>query len=132
MPTTVQRGVPTQGFYVGDALQENAEGGAGVWGPDRLPLPMRLDVANHSPTGFGWGYYGSGPAQLALAILVHATREPSTALRLYQVFKAEVIGRLPQGGAWMLSADEVRSWLRGQGWHPGDNPGDGVDNVRPC
>ena len=27
---------------------------------------------NHSPDGFNWGYAGSGPAQLALAILLHA------------------------------------------------------------
>ena len=31
-------------------------------------LPLRLDLANHSPTGFSWGYGGSGPAQLALAL----------------------------------------------------------------
>jgi hypothetical protein len=27
-------------------------------------LPMRLELANHSPTGFEWGYGGSGSAQL--------------------------------------------------------------------
>ena len=32
-------------------------------------LNPRLDLWNHSPTGFEWGYCGSGPAQLALAIL---------------------------------------------------------------
>lgn len=39
------------------------EGGKGY------PLPLRLDLFNHSPDGFEWGYGGSGPAQLALAIL---------------------------------------------------------------
>ncbi len=29
-------------------------------------------VFNHSPDGFNWGYAGSGPAQLALAILLEA------------------------------------------------------------
>jgi len=33
------------------------------------PLNPRLDLWNHSPTGFEWGYGGSGPAQLALALL---------------------------------------------------------------
>ena len=28
---------------------------------------MRLEIRKHSPTGFEWGYSGSGPAQLALA-----------------------------------------------------------------
>lgn len=29
---------------------------------------------NHSPDGFEWGYGGSGPAQLALGILLHAAQ----------------------------------------------------------
>ena len=33
------------------------------------PLNQRLDLWNHSPTGFECGYSGSGPAQLALALL---------------------------------------------------------------
>lgn len=36
---------------------------------DNRSLNPRLDLFNHSPTGFEWGYGGSGPAQLALAIL---------------------------------------------------------------
>jgi hypothetical protein len=35
-------------------------------------LPVRLDVTNHSPDGFEWGYGGSGPAQLALAMCIDA------------------------------------------------------------
>ena len=35
----------------------------------RRALPLRLDLQNHSPDGFEWGYGGSGPSQLALAIL---------------------------------------------------------------
>ncbi len=42
------------------------------------PLGPRLDLANHSPDGFSWGYGGSGPAQLALAILAdHFQRRPA-------------------------------------------------------
>lgn len=32
------------------------------------PLEPRHDLRNHSPDGFEWGYSGSGPAQLALAL----------------------------------------------------------------
>ena len=32
-------------------------------------LNPRHDLRNHSPSGFEWGFGGSGPAQLALAIL---------------------------------------------------------------
>jgi hypothetical protein len=37
-----------------------------------LPVTPSLRHRNHSPDGFEWGYHGSGPAQLALAILLHA------------------------------------------------------------
>ena len=40
------------------------------------PLDSRLDMRNHSPTGFEWGYGGSGPAQLALALA--ASRLPDS------------------------------------------------------
>ena len=42
-------------------------------GQKMVPLPLRLDIVNHSPTGFAWGYSGSGPAQLAAAILGDGT-----------------------------------------------------------
>lgn len=51
---------------------------------------------NHSPDGFLWGYNGSGPAQLALAILLHAGLDQETAIGLHQAFKREVIAILPQ------------------------------------
>lgn len=72
------------------------------------PLPMRQNVRNHSPTGFEWGYSGSGPAQLALAILMDAFGkvEEERALRLYQKFKASVIAALPRD-AWTLTHSQV-------------------------
>jgi hypothetical protein len=51
-----------------------------------LPLEPSLKVRNHSPTGFEFGYGGSGPAQLALAILLdYMGRPPSPGM--YQAFK---------------------------------------------
>ena len=32
-------------------------------------LNPRLDIADHSPTGLEWGYGGSGPRQLCIALL---------------------------------------------------------------
>lgn len=51
---------------------------------------------NHSPDGFNWGYGGSGPAQLALGILLDLTRNKNVALALYQAFKWKHIATLPQ------------------------------------
>ncbi len=49
---------------------------------DGAPLPPRNDLANHSPDGFGWGYSGSGPSQLALAVLAHHFRDAGDEQRL--------------------------------------------------
>ncbi|SRR5258708_5164467 len=58
---------------------------------DGKPLPCRLDLRNHSPTGFEWGYGGSGPSQLALAILADFFGDDQRALALYQEFKWRAI-----------------------------------------
>ena len=54
-------------------------------------------VRNHSPDGFNWGYAGSGPAQLALAICMKLWpgSEGGTDVN-YQKFKFAVIGGIPQ------------------------------------
>jgi hypothetical protein len=48
---------------------------------------------NHSPDGFNWGYAGSGPAQLALAIMLKLTGKSDG----YQEFKFKVIAGIPAG-----------------------------------
>lgn len=58
-------------------------------------------VWNKSPDGFNWGYAGSGPAQLALAILLEYMREEE-ARTLFQKFKFNVVARLPQGADFHL------------------------------
>jgi len=50
-------------------------------------------IYNHSPDGFNWGYAGSGPAQLALAVILELTSKSEG----YQEFKFNVIAKLPQG-----------------------------------
>ncbi len=72
------------------------------------PLAPRCDLRNHSPDGFQWGYRGSGPAQLALAILADATGNDRLALQLYQEFKRRFVSIW--GQRWRISADAVRFW----------------------
>lgn len=63
-----------------------------VWLNGKPLSPARsLAVCNHSPDGFNWGYGGSGPAQLALAICLELGIENS-----YQAFKWEIIAALPR------------------------------------
>ena len=73
----------------------------------RRALPMRLNLSNHSPTGFEWGYGGSGPAQLALALLAHALKDDGRALRLHQPFKWRVIAPLPRDDEWQFTRDQI-------------------------
>ena len=65
-------------------------------------LDPRFDLRNHSPTGFSWGYPGSGPAQLALAILCQ---------ELYQAFKDAVVSRFDQNQPWRLTTVDVLNWV---------------------
>lgn len=77
-------------------------------------LAPRLDLRNHSPDGFAWGYGGSGPAQLALAILADATRDDKVAMRYYQVFKELVVSKIPADRPFRLTARAVRNWVVAQ------------------
>jgi hypothetical protein len=69
-------------------------------------LPLRLDLANHSPTGFEWGYAGSGPSQLALALLADALVDDKAALSLHMVFKFHTVAHFPRA-TWDLSLHQV-------------------------
>lgn len=96
-------------------------------------LPLRLDLWNHSPTGFNWGYGGSGPAQLALALLAwhfrnkaHAdetrvarniefinnneNESDGLAVLLHQQFKWAVIAHFDQRKGWVLTTQQIRDW----------------------
>ncbi len=61
---------------------------------NEISLERSLKVMNHSPTGFSWGYGGSGPAQSALALLLHFGATDQEALRWYQSLKKELIAPL--------------------------------------
>jgi len=87
------------------------EGYAVIVTVDGRPLNPRLDLWNHSPTGFEWGYCGSGPAQLALAILADHCKDDERALNFHHRFKWAVIAELP-GRGWTLTSDEIEQTLR--------------------
>jgi hypothetical protein len=70
-------------------------------------------LVNHSPDGFSWGYGGSAPAQLALAVLLAAGMPDGRALELYQRFKWDHIATLPQG-PFDVEVD-LGGWIRGLG-----------------
>jgi hypothetical protein len=81
-----------------------------VWVDGKLldPTPSQL-VYNHSPDGFNWGYEGSGPAQLAIAIML-LYLEPTKAGQVYQKFKREVIAKLPVRESFWIKID-IDKWI---------------------
>lgn len=76
------------------------------------PLPLHLEVRNHSPTGFAWGYGGSGLAQLALALLIDATGDENLALRHYHRLKQQHITGWKQ--EWSMTAHQIRAFVAAQ------------------
>ena len=78
---------------------------------DGRPLRARLDLRSHSPAEFEWGYGGSGPAQLALAILADHLGNDEEALNLYQRFKWAVVAEFPHR-SWTLTSDEIDQALQ--------------------
>ena len=78
-----------------------------------LRLGPSLRLRNHSPSGFSWGYHGSGPAQLALALLLHAGMTTDDALECYQEYKTHVIAQLSVGTDFELPYAEVKGWAEG-------------------
>lgn len=70
------------------------------------PLDPRFDLWEHSPTGFEWGYGGSGPAQLALALLADHLGDDEQAVALHQDFKWALVSKLTQP-TWTLTSDQI-------------------------
>lgn len=90
----------------------------------RLSIAPSLRVISHSPTGFEWGYAGSGPAQTALAILLDFYQDEAVAVMFHQQLKFRRVQSWPQGedfhkmarGAmysWTLTAEELVSDVAG-------------------
>lgn len=93
--------------------------------PEGVRVNIDQTVVHHSPTGFEFGYGGSGPADLALNILEHAlesvhymgkrmdtfrSRCFGLAWDLHHDFKWEYIATLPHEGG-VIPLDEVIGWL---------------------
>ena len=87
-----------------------------VWvieGQSKRLLDKRLDIVNHSPTGFAWGYEGSGPAQLSFALLAELIGPSQTKAdpALYHQLKHDMISRLDKDKGWRITEKEIRDWL---------------------
>jgi len=101
-------------LYIGKRNEQTQEGGPRVIFTDSADpslkendLDPRFDLANHSPTGFEWGYGGSGPSQLSLALLADALKDDKRALSFYQAFKMKHVAHFPKS-IFVISDKEIR------------------------
>ncbi len=78
---------------------------------------VRHELVQHSATGFEWGYAGSGPADLALNILLAATGNQAFAESHYMSYKAQVIARIPFEGG-VIAGRDIEAWALAHGWRP--------------
>ena len=56
-------------------------------------------------------FYGSGPSQLALALLYDVTGKAEVALIAHQAFKRDVIEKLPTEQDWQLTSIQIENWI---------------------
>ena len=81
-----------------------------VGGKELLP-GYSQSVLNHSPCGYEWGYTGSGPAQLSLAILL-VYLPTNIAVELHQGFKEDIISKFEIDRGWEMECSEVKDWIK--------------------
>lgn len=88
------------------------------------PLDPRTDLRNHSPDGFEWGYHGSGPAQLAIALIADAIGNDEIAGNPF-VYRQMVplIAALDRSKTWELSQLHIANFVAsfGEERHGGSN-----------
>lgn len=70
-------------------------------------------VKQHSPTGLEWGYGGSGPADMALNILLRFGLPLDRAQALHQDFKWKFVAAVPRDGGVIRHSD-IAAWVQQQ------------------
>lgn len=92
------------------------------------PHDVAVTRLHHHARSYAYGYYGSGPADLALTLLnhlwpaeghladvpVHGGRVRQEVWLLHQAFKRAFLASLDQEQAYDLEAAPMRAWLQAQ------------------
>lgn len=72
--------------------------------------PSKQIVYDYGADSPEWGYFGSGPSQVAAAILYDMTGDATISKKYHQEFKREYIANFDQNG-FILLETQVRTWL---------------------
>ncbi len=79
---------------------------------NELELNPRFEIFSHARDGFDWGYMGSGPLQLAFAILYEIKGEEFA--KVYKTeFAKDVIKNLSPKN-WILESSDIIPWIHAQ------------------
>ena len=76
---------------------------------DGRPLDARFDIEVYDDKGFEWGYEGSAPRQLALAILADHLGDADRARNAVDAFTSNVIANLDND--WTLDSTAIDAAL---------------------
>lgn len=94
-------------MYTGKIINDEYQ----VFKRDEVLSPIEsMGVINYS-TEFSWGYYGSSPSQLSLAILLDYTGNKKTAVDYHVQFRNDVIAMFDMELNWELSEQSIEAWL---------------------
>lgn len=76
----------------------------------RARTNVQQTIVHHSPDGFEWGYYGSGPTDLALNILVQYV-DVKLAMLYHEKFRNDFIAKMPREGG-IIKSSKILEWLK--------------------
>ena len=77
---------------------------------DGIELNPRYDIFNLTRDGFDWGYNGTAPMQLSVAMLAQTT-SIKNAKRYKSQFMLEKLVKLPKN-RWSITVAEIKIWLK--------------------
>lgn len=125
---------PPETIYRGERLKDRRGRITGVRvtvGGKVLDPARSQKVWCHSPDGFEWGYGGSGPAQLALALVFDATGDPDLTSRTYQWVKWATVSQWLTD-SWEITAGEIQRWVQQAINEEGGTPAPICVDARAC
>lgn len=94
------------------------------------PLPHHIE---HSPCGHSWGYWGSGPADLARDLFAHVVGvDPSEVEPFaWRLLLDEVVALLPREQEWWMDRSALQAWIDSKEPDDCGHP-DHADQACPC
>lgn len=68
----------------------------------------------HKAQSFAWGYAGSGPSQLALALLLEEGLDDGEAIHMMHIFKRDKLTTIGLDEDWQMESEEIQTFIASQ------------------